>query len=84
MFGTGALLLMLLGVLACPHAGARAEVTRIDIASRTDVLGGKPFGDAGAYEKLIGTVHFAARSRAGRATRRSSTSTRRRAPPMGA
>jgi hypothetical protein len=55
----GALLLMLLGVLACPHAGARAEVTRIDIASRTDVLGGKPFGDAGSYEKLIGTVHFA-------------------------
>jgi hypothetical protein len=42
----GALLLMLLGVLACPYAPARAEVTRIDIASRTEVLGGKPFGDA--------------------------------------
>ena len=55
----GAPMLMLLGVLACPQAGARAEVTRIDIASRTDVLGGKPFGDAGSYEKLIGTVHFA-------------------------
>ena len=41
---------MLIGVLACPHAGARAEVTRIDIASRTDVLGGKPFGETGPYE----------------------------------
>jgi len=53
-----ALLLMLIGI-AYPYAGARAEVTRIDIAARTDVLGGKPFGDAGPYEKVIGTVHFA-------------------------
>jgi len=38
---------------------AQAEVTRIDIASRTDVLGGKPFGAAGAYEKIVGKVFFA-------------------------
>jgi hypothetical protein len=55
----GALLLTLIGVVTCLPAGARAEVTRIDIESRADVLGGKPFGDAGPYEKVIGTVHFA-------------------------
>jgi hypothetical protein len=38
---------------------AQAEVTRIEIASRTDVLGGKPFGAAGAYEKIVGKVFFA-------------------------
>jgi hypothetical protein len=70
-----ALLLLLIGV-ACPHVGARAEVTRIEIASRTDVLAGKPFGDAGPYEKVIGKVYFA--------TGRSSISTRRRAAPTGA
>ena len=37
---------------------AQAEVTRIEIASRADVLGGKPFGDTGAYEKIIGKVFF--------------------------
>src|SRR5262245_12010516 len=39
--------------------GARAEVTRIEIASRTDVLGGRSFGDAGPYEKIVGKVFFA-------------------------
>jgi hypothetical protein len=38
---------------------ARAEVARIDIASRADILGGKSFGAAGAYEKIVGTVVFA-------------------------
>jgi len=38
---------------------ARAEVTRIEISSRQDVLGGKAFGPAGAYEKLTGKVYFA-------------------------
>jgi hypothetical protein len=36
-----------------------AEVTRIEITSRADVLGGKPFGLAGPYEKIIGKVFFA-------------------------
>jgi hypothetical protein len=37
----------------------RAEVTRIEITSRQDVLGGKAFGTAGSYEKLNGRVYFA-------------------------
>ncbi len=38
---------------------AEASVTRLQIDRRETVLGGKPFGAAGPYEKLIGTVHFA-------------------------
>ena len=40
-------------------ASLGAEVTRVDIQRREDVLGGKSFGSAGPYEKLIGRVHFA-------------------------
>ena len=36
-----------------------AEVTRIEVTHRADVLSGREFGLAGAYEKLSGTVHFA-------------------------
>jgi Alpha/beta hydrolase domain len=39
-------------------AATHAEVTRVEIASRVDVLGGKPFGPAGGYEKLVGKVYF--------------------------
>src|SRR5262249_2132901 len=35
------------------------EVTGVDIQRREDVLGGKSFGDAGPYEKIVGRVHFA-------------------------
>jgi Alpha/beta hydrolase domain len=38
---------------------ARAEVTKVEISSRQDVLGGKNFGAVGAYEKLIGKIYFA-------------------------
>ncbi|HXW04760.1 MAG TPA: alpha/beta hydrolase domain-containing protein [Vicinamibacterales bacterium] len=48
---------LLLVVLAA--APLHAEVVRIDVRSRADVLGGQPFGDAGPYEKLAGTIHFA-------------------------
>ena len=34
-------------------------ITTIEIAQREPVLGGRPFGDAGAYEKLAGTLRFA-------------------------
>jgi hypothetical protein len=34
--------------------------TKLDIERRETVLGGKPFGDAGAYEKVIGTLRFSA------------------------
>jgi hypothetical protein len=37
---------------------ARAEVTKVEIASRTDVLGGKAYGSAGSYEKLVGKVYY--------------------------
>ncbi len=35
-----------------------AEVVRIEVASRADLVGGKSFGNAGPYEKLIGKVYF--------------------------
>jgi alpha/beta hydrolase family protein len=38
---------------------ARAEVTRIVVERREDVLGGKSFGDAGPYEKIVGKAYFA-------------------------
>jgi hypothetical protein len=50
--------LAVLGVLltAAPGYG---ELTRVEIATRTDVLNGKAFGNAGPYEKLQGTAYFA-------------------------
>jgi hypothetical protein len=35
-----------------------ARVLRVEIASRNDVHNGKPFGDAGAYERITGRVYF--------------------------
>jgi hypothetical protein len=35
-----------------------ARVLRVEIASRTDVLGGKDFGATGAYERITGRVYF--------------------------
>jgi alpha/beta hydrolase family protein len=37
---------------------AVAEVVRIEVKSRTDLLAGKPFGAVGPYEKLIGRIYF--------------------------
>lgn len=37
----------------------RAEVTRVEISSRADALGGRVFGDTGAYETLSGSIYFA-------------------------
>ena len=52
--------LVALGVmLAFTPAPSLAELTRVEIATRTDVLNGKPFGNVGAYEKLRGTAYFA-------------------------
>jgi hypothetical protein len=36
----------------------QARVTRVEVASRVDVLGGKAFGDAGSYERITGRVYF--------------------------
>src|SRR3989304_4253059 len=46
-------------LLALLPAFSHAELTRVDIASRVDVLGGKAFGDVGPYEKLHGRAYFA-------------------------
>ncbi|MEE9472566.1 MAG: alpha/beta hydrolase domain-containing protein [Acidimicrobiia bacterium] len=35
-----------------------AEVVRVEIESREDVLGGQSFGSVGPYEKIIGKVYF--------------------------
>jgi len=49
--------LLALVVTAVPD-GARAAVQRVEVYSREDVLGGTPFGSAGAYEKLGGKIAF--------------------------
>lgn len=36
-----------------------AKVIRIEVAKHTDWLGGRSFGNAGAYEMISGTVHYA-------------------------
>jgi hypothetical protein len=52
-----ALWFLLVGLaMAMPYA--RAELTRIEIMQRSDVLGGKPFGSTGAYEWVEGRAHF--------------------------
>jgi hypothetical protein len=38
---------------------AAARVVRVEITSRADIENGKPFGGAGAYERIIGKVFFA-------------------------
>src|SRR5438105_3923961 len=37
---------------------ADARVVRIDIATRTDLAAGAPFGNAGTYERITGRVYF--------------------------
>jgi len=46
----------LVGLAAAPVS---AEVVRIEVQSRSDLVGGQPFGAAGPYEKLSGTIFFA-------------------------
>ena len=36
----------------------QARVVRVEVASRTSVLDGKIFGEAGAYERITGRVYF--------------------------
>ncbi|HVG18276.1 MAG TPA: hypothetical protein VNI02_04425, partial [Blastocatellia bacterium] len=40
-------------------ANARAEVTRVEVLERADLVAGRAFGLAGAYEKIVARVHFA-------------------------
>jgi Alpha/beta hydrolase domain len=57
---TGRFLGLLL-TLVWVSAPLSARVTRVQIESRTDVLAGKVFGDAGAYERLSGQIFFSVR-----------------------
>lgn len=45
-------------LLALSILPVNARVIRVEIASRTDVLNGKEFGDAGSYERITGRVYF--------------------------
>jgi hypothetical protein len=45
-----------LGLLWTVAAGA--EVARVEVATRHDVLGGRSFGNVGPYELIVGRVHF--------------------------
>jgi hypothetical protein len=46
-------------VLILLAAPLQAEVVRIKVDARADVLAGKAFGTTGPYEKLSGTIYFA-------------------------
>ena len=56
MTRTLATLLTVLGLVA---SAASADVVRIEVRSRTDLVDGKSFGLVGPYEKLVGTIYFA-------------------------
>ena len=46
-------------LLALVPCLTHARVDRVEILARNDVLQGKEFGEAGAYEKVSGKLHFA-------------------------
>ena len=50
--------LIALLILVC-GSQLNARVKRVEITSRTDVLGGMAFGESGAYERITGRVYFA-------------------------
>lgn len=43
----------------CLPALACATLLRIEVSERSDVLGGKAFGAAGPYERIVGKAYFA-------------------------
>ena len=47
------------GVLLATAVPAQAELVRVEIKTRADVLNGKSFGNVGPYEKLRGKAYFA-------------------------
>jgi hypothetical protein len=51
----------LVALVSCP---THARVERVEVFSRSDVLEGKAFGEAGAYEKVSGKLHFAVKPEA--------------------
>ncbi|MEY2497831.1 MAG: hypothetical protein QOD12_1387 [Verrucomicrobiota bacterium] len=55
-FICAAYVIVFVALLPC---GSQARVVRVEVLSKADVLNGKMFGDTGAYEKIIGKIHFA-------------------------
>lgn len=56
---SGFVALLVAGVLSVVTTSiAQAKVVRVIVEHRSDVLGGRSFGDAGPYEKLVGRVLF--------------------------
>ena len=53
------MILRTLVALLLVAAPVSAEVVRIEVKSRADVLAGQAFGATGPYEKLSGTIYFA-------------------------
>src|SRR5262249_16488485 len=53
---TLAVMTVLFGLAALP---VTAEVVRLEVTSRADLVGGQPFGAAGPYDKLSGKIFFA-------------------------
>ena len=43
----------------CLAAVCQGAVTKVHVIERTDVLGGRSFGQAGPYERIIGRAYFA-------------------------
>jgi len=56
--------LLLVSAVLFVTSTVQARVERVELVSRTDVLEGKAFGEAGAYEKVVGKIHFAAKPQA--------------------
>jgi hypothetical protein len=56
MLATLSRVMLLIGLTAVPLS---AEVVRIEVQSRADLLNGQSFGPAGPYEKLSGKIFFA-------------------------
>lgn len=52
---------LLIVILACSGSWLNARVLRVEILSRQDVLHGKQFGKAGAYQRLTGRIYFSER-----------------------
>jgi len=50
--------LVFLPALLVALSPVNAHVTRVEIASRVDVLNGETFGEAGSYERIKGRVYF--------------------------
>src|SRR3984893_9938415 len=48
----------LLFCLICSVASLHAKVVRVEVTARTPVLSGRPFGDAGPCERIVGRVYF--------------------------